>query len=103
MKAIRLRTEYLTAPLGIDIYHPRLMWNCEGGVKQTAYQIVTDKWDRGRVESSSMRAVYPEDLSDRERVSWKIRLWDENDLPGEWSEEASFEMGLLEKDDWKEV
>ncbi|MBO6000106.1 MAG: family 78 glycoside hydrolase catalytic domain [Lachnospiraceae bacterium] len=93
MKAIRLRTEYLTAPLGIDIYHPRLMWNCEGGVKQTAYQIVTDKWDSGRVESSSMRAVYPEDLSDRERVSWKIRLWDENGEAGEWNE-SFFETGI---------
>ena len=41
MNAIRLRTEYLTNPLGIDIQHPRLMWNCEGGVKQTAYQIIT--------------------------------------------------------------
>ena len=53
MKAIRLRTEYLTDPLGIDIPHPRLMWNCEGGTKQTAYRIVTEKWDSGKVESGS--------------------------------------------------
>lgn len=33
MKAIRLRTEYLVNPLGIDVQHPRLIWNCEGGVK----------------------------------------------------------------------
>ena len=54
MKAIRLRTEYLVNPLGIDVQHPRLMWNCEGGVKQSAYQIVTDNWDSGKVETSSM-------------------------------------------------
>ena len=55
MKAIRLRTEYLKNPMGIDIRHPRLMWNCgdwnelenAAGAKQTAYQIVTDKWDSG--------------------------------------------------------
>lgn len=93
MKAIRLRAEYLKEPLGVDIQHPRLMWNCEGGVKQSAFQIVSEKWDSGKVESSSMQAVYPLALSDRERVNWKIRLWDENGKPGDWSENF-FEMGI---------
>lgn len=56
MRAIRLRCEYLKDPMGIDILNPRLMWNCEGGVRQTAYQIVTENWDSGKVESSSMQA-----------------------------------------------
>ena len=99
MKAIRLRTEYLKAPLGIDVKHPRLMWNCEGGIRQTAYQIVTDDWDSGKMESASMQAVYPKELRSRERVNWKIRLWDENDQPGEWSQ-SFFEIGLLEPSDW---
>ena len=97
MNAIRLRTEYLENPMGIDIQHPRLMWNCFGGKRQTAYQIVTENWNSGKVLSSSMHADYPKPLSDRERVSWKIRLWDENDEPGEWSG-AFFEMGISE---WK--
>ena len=59
MKAVRLQTEYLNNPLGIDMAHPRMLWNCEGGVRQTAYRIVTDKWDSGKVESSSMHADYP--------------------------------------------
>ena len=95
MKAIRLRTEYLNDPLGIDIVRPRLMWNVEGGVKQTAYQIVTEKWDSGKVAGDTMHAVYPEDLKDRERVNWRVCLWDENDQPGDWSE-AFFEMGISE-------
>ena len=33
MQAIRLRTEYLENPLGLDIRKPRLMWNCEDGIK----------------------------------------------------------------------
>jgi len=97
MKAINLRTEYLVNPVGIELQHPRLMWVCEEGLKQTAYQIVTEKWDSGKVSSSFMHADYPEVLSDRERVNWKIRLWDENDQPGAWNE-AFFEMGIS---DWK--
>lgn len=100
MQAIRLRTEYLKHPLGIDIIHPRLMWNCEGGITQTAYQIVSENWDSGKVESGSMQAVYPKELHSRERVNWRIRLWDENDRPGEWAE-SFFEMGLLHSSDWK--
>ena len=98
MIAIRLRTEYLRDPLGIDLQHPRTFWNCEGGIRQTAYQIVCDQWDSGKVASSSMHADYPMLLSDRERVAWKVRLWDENDTPGEWSEPAIFEMGISQWD-----
>ena len=99
MNAIRLRTEYLKNPMGIDMQNPRLMWNDKGGVKQTAYQIVTENWDSGKVESASMHAVYPLPLRSRERVNWRVRLWDENDQPGAWSE-AFFEIGLLDKTDW---
>ena len=93
MRAIRLRTEYLKDPIGVDFEHPRLSWNCEGGKKQTAYRIVTEKWDSGKVESDSMHAEYPIDLQDRERVTWKITLWDENGAEGEQSE-ACFETGI---------
>ena len=93
MKAIRLRTEYLKNPIGVDFQHPRFMWNCEDGIKQTAYQIVTERWDSGKVESCSMQAAYPEELHERERVNWSIRLWDENNEPGEWCE-AFFETGI---------
>ena len=98
MRAEQLRTEYLVNPVGIDIRRPRLMWICgTAGKRQTAYQVVTEKWDSGKVESASMHADYPEPLSDRERVNWKIRLWDENGEPGEWSG-AFFETGISE---WK--
>ena len=99
MNAIRLKTEHLFDPLGIDVRRPRLMWNAEGGVKQRAYEIVTDKWQSGKVESDEMHAAYPLPLTSRERVTWKVRLWDENDEPGDWAQ-ASFESGLLDKDDW---
>ena len=94
MNAIRLRTEYLNNPIGVDFKRPRLMWNVEGGLRQSAYQIVAGNWDSGRVQSASMRAEYPKDIHDRERVCWKVRVWDENGEPGDWSEEAFFEGGI---------
>lgn len=107
MKAINLKTEHLTNPLGIDVDYPRFMWNCEGGIKQTAYEIkATDNsgnplWDSGKVLSSKMTYItYPFYLTSRSRVNWRVRLWDENGAEGEWSDTAFFEIGL-KKDDFK--
>ena len=94
MKAINIRTEYLKNPIGIDIDNPRVMWNCEGGLTQTAYQIITDNWDSGKVESSSMRATIPVKFEKGKRVTFKIKLWDENGVEGEFSEENYFEYGI---------
>lgn len=98
MRAINLKCEYLKNPIGIDIKKPRLFWNCEGGITQTAYQIVADTWDSGKVQSSSMRAEYPKELKPRDIVNWKVKLWNENDVEGEWSDTASFEIGI---DEWQ--
>lgn len=96
MIAVNLKTEYLKNPIGIDIANPRLFWNCEGGEKQTAYQIIADNWDSGKVKSSSMCAEYPKEIKPSERVNYKIKLWDENGIEGEWSETAFFEYGIKE-------
>ncbi len=105
MKAINLKCEYLINPLGIDIQNPRLMWNCDGGIKQTAYRIIAKSdgktvWDSGKVNSSSMRAEYPHKLKSRERVEWTVTLWDEEDKEGEPSETTFFETGLLSASDF---
>ncbi len=104
MKAINLRTEYLNNPIGIDIQRPRLMWVCEGGIKQTAYRVVAvsngvKAWDSGKVASDIMYVEYPKRLSSRERIEWEISLWDENDIEGE-STSAYFEAGLLSESDF---
>lgn len=60
MKAIRLKTEFLFEPVGIDIDRPRLFWNCQGDARQTAYEIAATAedgrtlWESGRVESPTM-------------------------------------------------
>ncbi len=105
MRAINLKTEYLINPMGIDIQNPRLMWNCEGGIMQTAYRIIAKSdekiaWDSGKVSSSSMRAEYPLSLSSRERIVWSVTLWDENNVEGESSEAAYLETGLLSASDF---
>ena len=104
MEAVRLKTEYLSNPIGIDVPYPRLFWNCKGGVKQTAYEIsaADDRgnplWNSGKVESSAMRCQWGgEALPPKTKVFWKIRLWDEHDTCGEWHE-AAFETGI---DTWK--
>lgn len=106
MKAIKLRTAYLENPIGIDIANPCFYWNCEGGRKQTAYQIIAKRgeeeiWNTGKVASSSMSHIEYKGkaLNSRDIVTWSVCLWDENDVQGEWTE-AHFEMGLLNAGDW---
>ena len=106
MKTIHLQTEYLTEPLGLGNAKPRFFWNCEGGVRQTAYQILCKRggetvWDSGKVASSSMTHIRyaGQPLRSRDIVTWTVRLWDETDQPGETSE-SRFELGLLKASDW---
>lgn len=107
MKAIHLKTEYLENPMGIDSIKPRFFWICEGGKKQTAYEIICTRddqeiWNTGKCASAECTHIpyEGETLKSRDRVTWKVRLWDENDEAGEYSE-ASFEMGLLDAGDWQ--
>ena len=102
MRAINLKTNHLTAPVGIDAGPLFLSWQCADGVRQAAYEIeVTANnktvWQSGKVQSSAMHADTPAVADSRVRGAWKIRLWDENDVPGAWSE-ARFETGLAQCD-----
>lgn len=106
MKATHLQTEYLFAPLGLGTAEPRFFWHCEGGVRQTAYQITARRgeeivWDSGKVESADMTHIRyaGKPLHSRDSIQWQVRLWDENDQPGEPSE-SRFELGLLQPSDW---
>ncbi|MBO4422981.1 MAG: family 78 glycoside hydrolase catalytic domain [Clostridia bacterium] len=106
MKAVGLRCGYLKDPVGIDLAEPVLTWCADGGVKQTACEIKAYvngalTVDTGKILSSSMRFAYPEKLHSRDTVEWNVVLWDENGEAGEISDTASFEMGLLDKADWR--
>ena len=101
MKAIRLKTEHMGNPLGLQTANPTLSWNCADGITQTAYQIIAKSknrvvWDSGKVASSQMSVGYGGPAAGaRERIDWSVTLWDENGEPGQ-PESAWFEMGLMD-------
>ncbi|RSM91471.1 alpha-galactosidase [Kibdelosporangium aridum] len=110
-------------PLGIDDPNPLLAWQmvettrfpcrvCPGD-RQTAYQIqaaASDQdlrrgrltWDTGKVSSATQSGVRynGKQLVSRDRVVWRVRVWDANSRPSDWSRPSSWEMGLLQQTDW---
>src|SRR4051794_40786583 len=112
----RLRCEYFTNPLCIDTPRPRLSWQTSDdrrGARQTAYQVMVDDglWDSGKVATDqSVHVEYAgAPLKSRQHCPWRVRTWtsassvepDMNGEASEWSEPAFWEMGLLERSDWK--
>ena len=113
-----LRCEYTSNPIGVFTQHPVLTWNArheKRGAFQKAYRVVVsssldnleneqyDKWDSGKVESreSVILKYEGKTLHSAERVFWRVMIWDNNDLPSGWSSPAYFEMGLLDRSEWK--
>lgn len=118
MHPINLRCEYLRNPLGIDVTKPNLSWNFQTQKRnqhQSAYRIIAagslekihqnigDLWDSGKVNSDqSIHIPYSgKKLESRMQVFWKVRVWDQNNQPSDWSQIAKWEMGLLEPSDWQ--
>ncbi|HZK95556.1 MAG TPA: family 78 glycoside hydrolase catalytic domain [Prolixibacteraceae bacterium] len=118
LRVLDLKCEYINNPLGTDVKKPQLSWRIEAskrGVKQVAYQIWAAEslenleegqpkiWDSGKIESSkSVGTIYggPR-LESRQKVFWKIKIWDNAGNEAVSNELAWFEMGLLHEEDWK--
>src|SRR5665648_473031 len=113
-----LRCENLSEPLGVGTTTPRFSWKNiseRNGASQKAYQILVasdnnlldeknaDLWNSGKVLSpTSVLVPYlGKGLTSRSLCFWKVRVWNENDKMSEWSNEAVFSIGLLDKSDWK--
>jgi alpha-L-rhamnosidase len=116
LTAVDLRCEYLTSPLGLDEPHPRLSWRIESserGEWQSAYEILVaselgkidspDLWDSEKITNSqTVNIVYSgKPLASRQRCFWKVKVWNKDNQPSDWSEPANWTMGLLEPKDWK--
>jgi alpha-L-rhamnosidase len=116
--------------LGIGSANPRLSWQMTAededgnpcfdptvnGVcaldKQTAYEVEAAHstaaltsgdlvWDSGKVDSAAQSdVVFQESLESRDTVVWRVRVWDALGKASDWSEPATFTVGLLEQDDW---
>lgn len=106
-----LTCEYHDRPLGIDGKNPRLSWKMvsdEQNVLQTAYEIeVKDGskliWNSGKVNSAeSVNVLYsgPE-IGAMRRVSWRVRIWDNQGKVSPWSASSWWETGLCSPLQWK--
>jgi alpha-L-rhamnosidase len=118
LSVLELTCEYAVNPLGIDVAQPRFGWTLESswrGQMQSAYQVLVasseanlkrnngDKWDSGKVDSGrSVNIVYQgKPLASREKCWWKVRCWGREGKVGAYSNPATFEMGLLNQEDWQ--
>ena len=104
MKATHLKTEHMNNPLGLQTTRPVLSWWAEGG-SQTAYEISAlvdgrEVWNSGKVESAALSVKCGYEAGTRERVDWKLRLWDGDGDSGEWTE-AWYETGLVQASNWQ--
>ncbi|NND07229.1 MAG: family 78 glycoside hydrolase catalytic domain [Saprospiraceae bacterium] len=118
LKVEELRCEYAINPLGIDIPMPRFSWILKSdmrGQMQSAFQIMVsddldrlnrdigNKWNSKKIATSnSVNIPYQgPSLTSGERSFWKVRVWDEKGEVSDWSEPATFEMGLMNEEDWE--
>lgn len=103
-----LMVNNVTNPIGIDTTSPHFSWKMDSSVVgqvQTAYQINVSKaggenaWDTGKVESDvSIDVAYDgRPLESSTVYEWNVTVWDK-DGNATVSENATFEMGLLEED-----
>ena len=108
-----LRAENRINPVGLDVPTPRFSWQLISNQKnlmQTAYEIrVTNKsgksviWNSGK-QSSDQSTYVPYSgglLQSAITYYWQVRVWDNKGNASEWSDQAFWQMGLLQKDDWK--
>jgi alpha-L-rhamnosidase len=116
LRPVRLTTEHVVDPLGIDTAAPRFGWQLEApgtGRAQSAYRILVasrpellpgapDVWDSGMVRSAEQSAqVYAgPPLRPRTRYHWTVRTWDETGKEGPAGGIAWFETAMLGQEEW---
>ncbi len=110
-RAVDLRVEHRTNPLGIDAAHPRFSWQMADtthGAMQSAYRLFVartpsrlaagraDVWDSGvRRGDATLDVPYAGSaLEPRTRYYWTVCLWDQSDRAAPCATPAWFETGL---------
>jgi hypothetical protein len=118
LEPVQLRCELAEDPLGVDVPHPRLLWQVQSaarGQRQTAYQILAassasalakdhaDLWDSQKVASDETLDIpyAGAPLRSSQQVFWKVRVWGRDGGASRWSRPATWTMGLLADSDWQ--
>ena len=104
-------------PPVVNTLQPKFGWELTSkkqNRKQSAYQVIVssniddiqlsdgDMWFSGKVLSDQSQSVEygGKPLISGKRYYWKVRIWNLNDQPSEWSEIKVLDIGLEQKD-WK--
>jgi len=97
-----LTAEYRVDPVGIDAPTPRLGWKNPRGV-QAAYELEIDGRSFGRTDSSqSVNVAWPAGkLTSSQRIRWRVRTWNADGEPSDWSSFATLVAGVMRPEDWR--
>ena len=107
-------------PVGIEAEHPRLSWvvnSDEKDTRQSAYHIlVSDSpqklksnigniWDSKVVKSDrSIQVEYAGiALNSEKKYFWKVKILNQNGKESVWSQNGTWQMGLLSVSDWEKA
>jgi alpha-L-rhamnosidase len=114
-RPVKLETEYLVNPIGIDAKKPRFSWqmaDTRKGAAQAAYRVLvgTDSaallkeqeilWNTGWIQSPSSLISYTGQLKPFTKYYWCVAIADQQQKRST-SAVASFETGLMEMRNWK--
>ncbi|MGJ8691816.1 MAG: family 78 glycoside hydrolase catalytic domain [Thalassotalea sp.] len=103
-------------PIGYYEAKPRFSWQLSqqsSAQLQTAYQIQVAKsadfnqqerlWDSLKVQSTQNAWIryQGQKLQSRQKVYWRVKIWDETDQASTWSDINHLELGLLNNEDWQ--
>jgi alpha-L-rhamnosidase len=115
ISVVNLLCENKTNPNCIDTKQPRFSWQIVSNrrnVMQTAYEVQVyddisgkgkNTWSTGKVASDqSVFVTYKgEELRSGKQYYWKVRVWNNAGNVSGWSKPATWQMGLLQPNDWK--
>lgn len=110
-----LTVEYIREPSAVSIkdFTPEFGWRVpDAAVFQSAYQILVassksnidnnigDVWNSGRVNGNNSYNVSfaGKTLQSQKKYYWKVRIWDEHNRLGMYSDSQTFQMGVADKE-----
>lgn len=111
-----LSCEHKINPIGIEDTKPRLSWKINSPARntmQTAYHIRVGSsadfkkgtviWESGKIisDQSILQPYGGPAITSGKRYYWQVKVWDNKKQESTWSPPAFWEMGLLNKSDWK--